>query len=150
MLTAYVMVGAPGAGKSTYAQKLALKENAVVVSLDDIRTELLGSPDVQGHWGEIWDLTEEAVSNSCGVSVVLDGTFYRRDYRSEAIQLLRSYGYERVEAVVVDSSLPTCLARNFKRSRHVPDYVIKKMHEKLQNSLRTIGHEDFDRVTFVY
>ena len=149
-LTAYVMVGAPGAGKSTYAAKLAQKENAVIISGDDVRAELYGSAEIQGNWGEIWDRIDELVSESCGMSVILDGTHYRKDYRSEAIQLLRSYGYTRVEAVVVDVSLATCLARNFQRARNVPDYVVKDMHEKLQNSLRTIVHEDFDRITFVY
>ena len=149
-LTAYVMVGAPGSGKSTHAAKLAARENAVIIPYDDIRADLYGSADIQGNWSEIWDRVDQMVSESCGLPVVLDGTHYRRDYRSEAIDLLRSYGYERVEAVIVDVSLATCLARNFQRARHVPDYVIKEMHEKLQRSLRTVGHENFDRITFVY
>jgi len=149
-LTAYVMVGAPGSGKTTYANKLAATENAVIVSGDDIRAELYGSAEVQGNWGEIWGRIDELVSESCGMPVILDGTHYRKDYRSEAIQLLRSYGYERVEAVIVDVTLAKCLERNAQRTRQVPDYVIKEMHGKLQSSLRTVGHEDFDRITFVY
>jgi predicted kinase len=149
-LTAYVMCGAPGSGKSTYAKKLAQIENAVIISGDDVRTELYGSAEVQGNWTEIWDRIDELVSESCGMNVVLDGTHYKRSYRTEAITLLRSYGYSRVEAVIMDASLATCLARNFKRKRNVPDYVVKEMHTKLQSSLKDIYSEDFDSIHFVY
>jgi predicted kinase len=149
-LTAYVLVGPPGAGKSFYAAKLERTENAVVISGDDIRQELYGSAEIQGNWVEIWDRIEELVSESCGMNVVLDGTHYLRSYREEAITLLRSYGYSRVEAVIMDASLATCLARNFKRERNVPDYIVKEMHSKLQSSLKDIYTEDFDSIHFVY
>jgi predicted kinase len=150
-MTAYVMVGAPGSGKSTYAKKLAETENAVIISGDDIRAELYGSAEIQGNWGEIWECIEEQVSESCGMPVILDGTHYRKDYRQEAITLLRSYGYDKVEAIIMDASLATCIARNFSRSeRSVPDYIVTAMHEKLQRSLEKIFEEDFDRLSFVY
>jgi predicted kinase len=150
-MTAYVMVGAPGSGKSTYAAKLAQTENAVIISGDDIRAELYGSAEIQGNWSEIWDRIDELVSESCGMPVILDGTHYRKDYREEAITLLRSYGYTTVEAIVMDASLPTCIARNFSRiERSVPDYIVTAMHEKLQRSLEKIFEEDFDRINFVY
>jgi predicted kinase len=150
MTTAYVMVGAPGSGKSTYAAKLAETENAVIISGDEVRAELYGSADILGKWHEIWDRIDELVSESCGMPVILDGTHCREDYRKEAIALLRSYGYDRVEAMVIDSSLATCLARNFQRTRHVPDYVIKEMHNNLQQSLKTITEEDFESINFIY
>jgi predicted kinase len=144
------MVGAPGSGKSTYAAKLAEIENAVVISGDDVRAELYGDSCVQGNWVEIHDRIEELVSESCGMPIILDGTHYRKSHRLEAVELLRSFGYDRVEAVICDSSLATCLARNFKRARHVPDYVIKEMHETLQASLGTVFNEPFDHITFKY
>ena len=149
-LTAYVMVGAPGSGKSTYAAKLAETENAVVISGDDVRAELYGSADIQGDWAEIWDRIDTLVSESCGMSVILDGTHCRADYREEAVTLLRSYGYDKIEAVVMDASLATCLARNFQRKRHVPDYVIKQMHSDLKKSMDNMFIEDFNRINFVY
>jgi predicted kinase len=149
-MIAYVMVGAPGAGKSTYAKKLAQTENAVIISGDDIRAELYGSAEIQGNWTEIWDRIDELVSESCGMPVILDGTCHRTDYREEIITLLRSYGYNRIESVIVNPTLATCLARNFQRKdRNVPDYVIKEMHEQLQRSLKNIDSENFDRITYV-
>jgi predicted kinase len=150
MTDAYIMVGAPGAGKSTYAKKLAETENAIIISGDDVRAELYGSAEIQGNWFEIWDRIDELVSEVCGMPIILDGTHYRKDYREEAITLLKSYGYDRVEAVVVNPTLATCLARNFQRAdRNVPDYVIKEMYTKLQTSLKYIDSEPFDRISYV-
>ena len=141
------MVGAPGAGKSTYAKQLAKTHNAVVISGDDIRSKLYGSPDIQGKWGEIWSLIECMVEDAAGRSVILDGAHCRTDYRQEAIALLRSYGYSQVEAVILNPSLATCIARDFKRDRHVPDYIIKEMHTTLQRTLPNICNEGFSYVT---
>lgn len=148
--TAYVMIGAPGSGKSTLAKELAESENAFVVSGDDVRDELYGSADIQGNWSEIHDRIEELVSEACGMPVILDGTHYRAAYRKGAVAMLRSYGYRKVEAIVVDTSLENCLQRNASRSRKVPEHVIRNMHAKLQSSLRSIYSEDFDHINFVY
>lgn len=145
------MVGAPGAGKSTYAHKLAEQENAIIISGDSIRNELYGSPEIQGNWDEIWARIDLYVSQWCHRTIILDGTHYRRDYREEAYTLLKSYGFDKIEAIVVDSSLATCLARNFqRRDRNVPDYIVKEMYDKLQKSLKTITQEPFDHIHFVY
>ena len=151
-MESYVMVGAPGSGKSTKAKEIAQRENAVIVSGDDIRAELYGSAEIQGNWVEIHDRIEQEVEKAAalGRPVILDGTHYRAAYRRQAVAMLQSYGYNRVEAVVVNPSLATCLARNFKRrERNVPDYVIKEMHGKLQSSLDGIYHENFDNIHFV-
>ena len=146
------MVGAPGSGKSTYAGELVLCENATIICGDSIREELYGSADVQGNWAEIHDKIEEYVAEcaSHGWPVVLDGTHYRASDRKEALTLLRSDGYTTITAVVIEATLAKCLAQNFKRKRHVPDYVIKGIHEKLQSSLKFIDSEGFSHITYVY
>lgn len=151
-MQAYVMVGAPGGGKSTKANEIAKLGHAEVISGDDIRAELYGSAEIQGNWAEVHDRIEELVAEAAakGKDVILDGTHYRSSYRKEAITLLRCHGYTNVEAMVVNPSLATCQARNFRRSRHVPDYVISSMYEKLQSSLRQIDREDFDRITYIF
>ena len=150
MTTAYVMVGPPGAGKSTYAAKLAEIENAHVVSGDAIREDLFGSSPSQGNWVDIWDTVEEQISECCGMNVIVDGTHCRLDYRQETVALLRSYGYNRVEAVILDVPLHTALSRNLKRDRNVPDHIVEVMHRDLQRSLKNIYNEDFDHITFRY
>ena len=149
--TAYIMVGAPGSGKSTYAKKLAKIENAVIISGDDIRAELFGSAEIQGDWNAIWSRIDELVAENCHRNVILDGTHFKKKYREEIITLLRSYGYGCIEAVVLHPSLATCLARNFTRvDRNVPDYVVKAMHKTLQQGLKQIDAESFDRLNYVF
>ena len=142
------MVGAPGAGKSTLATQLAENENAFVISGDEVRAELYGDAANQGNWEEINDRIEELVSEAVGVPVVLDGTHYLSSYRKEALALLRSYGYDEVEAVVVNPPLEDCIFRNANRHRGVPRHVVLNMHEKLQKSLEFIGTEGFSQVTW--
>ena len=151
-MKAFVMVGAPASGKSTYAGELVLSENANIICGDAVREELYGSADVQGNWAEIHDKIEEYVEECAGHGwpIVLDGTHYLSSYRKEAINLLKSYGYTKVEAIICNPSLATCLARNWSRQRNVPDYVVKAMHEKLQKSLKNIINEPFDRLDFVF
>lgn len=151
-MDAYVMCGPQGAGKSTHAHKLAQTENAVIVSGDDIRSRLYGSAEIQGNWVEIHDEIEAQVADAAalGRPVILDGTHWKKSYRSEAITLLKSYGYTRIEAVVCNPSLATCMARNWSRERDVPDYVLKMTYEKFQSSVKNILEEEFDRITFIY
>ena len=151
-MDAYVMCGPQGAGKSTYAGELVLRENATIISGDSIREELFGSADIQGDWVSIHNRIEEYIAECAGrgLTIVLDGTHWKKSYRAEAITLLRSYGYTRIEAVVCNPSLATCMARNWSRKRNVPDYVLKTTYEKFQSSVKNILDEPFDRITFVY
>jgi predicted kinase len=149
-MEAYLMVGAPGSGKSTYARTLAKTEDAVVISGDDVRAELYGDANIQGEWNEIQNRIVELIEENVGKPVVLDGTHYRASYRKEAVNLLRSYGYNNITAVVIDKSLEVCLTQNAARSRVVPRHVIVNMHQKLQSSLRGINSEDFERIHYVY
>jgi predicted kinase len=150
MTTAYVMCGPQGGGKSTKAKEIARLENAFIIEGDKIREELYGSAEIQGNWVEIHDRIEEVLSEACGMSVILDGTHWKKSYRGEAIALLKSYGYDKIEAVVCCPSLATCMARNWSRDRNVPDYVLQRTYEGFQKESKDILSEEFHRVTFVY
>jgi predicted kinase len=149
-MRAFVLIGAPGAGKSTYAAKLSERENAVVISGDEIRKELYGDATIQGQWSEIWERIEEMVSECCGMDVIIDGTHCRRDYRDETVALLRSYGYDQIEAVVIDAPLDRCIMQNAARQRGVPRHVIVEMHKSLQYSLKGIDNESFSHINYIY
>lgn len=150
-LEAYVMVGAPGSGKSTQVSKLiASHPDAVVISGDNIRAELYGDADIQGNYVEIHDRMLEILEENVGRTVIMDGTHYRAAYRKEAIAMLNSYGYNKVVAVVVDKPLAVCLRQNASRDRKVPEHVIERMHNSLQASLKNITNEPFHRIDFVY
>jgi predicted kinase len=151
-MKAFVLVGIPGAGKSTYAKKLAQIENAVIICGDDIRTELETSGVSDPCWVEIWDFVEEKVAEAaeCGRNVILDGTHVGASHRAEIRMLLHSYGYFDVEAIILDLPLAVCTERNSNRKRKVADYVISHMFKTLQESLPTLHSEPFSHFNFVY
>ena len=143
------MVGAPGSGKSTYAKTLAKKHNAVILSGDDIRFKLYGGSEVQPSWIEIWSRIEREIEENVGLPLIMDGTHCRANYREEVLTLLRSYGYTSINAVVFNTPLETCLLRNSKRKRVVPEHTVRHMHQSLERSLKVIHQEPFDSVTII-
>jgi predicted kinase len=146
---AYIVVGAPGSGKSTYAARLAERENAVIISGDQIRAELYGDANIQGEWMVIQDRIENLIEENVGKVLIMDGTHYRAKYRKDVIALLQSYGYHDIRAIVVNPSLEICLKQNAARARNVPELVIEKMHSALQASLRGVDTEGFSVVEYV-
>jgi predicted kinase len=148
-MKAYLTVGVPGSGKTSYAKKLQKSHKVFVIEGDVIRSELFGDASVYGRWNEVWSKVDELVENNVGRDLVLDGTFETTDLRAEAISLLRSYGYEDIEAIVFNPSLATCLSRNWTRTRVVPDYIVKEKYERMQRDLPEIESEGFEQVTFV-
>jgi predicted kinase len=152
-MNAFLTCGPQGAGKSTYAGELVLLNNATIISGDEIRKELYGSDEIQADWVEIHDKIESYIAECAGrgLTLILDGTYHKKSHRAEAIMLLRSYGYDHIEAVVCCPSLPTCMARNWSRKeRNVPDYVLKTTYEVFQRESKDILKEDFSRVTFIH
>lgn len=151
-MKAFVMVGIPGAGKSTYAKKLSKEYHANVICGDRIRDELETSGITSPCWVEVWDLVEEKVAEAaeCGRNVIIDGTHVGADYRAETVTLLNSYGYTDVEAVILDLPIADCIERNAARKRQVSDYLIEHMHGVLRASLPTIYSEPFSHLNFVY
>lgn len=149
-MKAFVMVGAPGSGKSTYVSALESEHpNSIVISGDNIREELYGDASVQGDYNCIHDRMVEMLEESVGSTVIMDSTHYRAAYRKSVIALLNSFGYTDIEAVVVNRPLEVCLKQNASRNRFVPEYVIEKMHNSLQASIRGINNEGFSSVQFV-
>ena len=140
------MVGAPGAGKSTAARKLAKEYDAVIVCGDEIRRELYGDAAHQGNWVEIHDRIVEQLEENVGKVVVLDGTHFNSSYRVGALLTLKTYGWSDISAYVVNPSLERCLIQNSLRSRQVPRYVLINMYDKLQKSLDELPYEGFTEI----
>jgi predicted kinase len=150
-MKAFLMCGPQGGGKSFQAGEIVLRENATIISGDSIKEELYGSAEIQGDWVRIHNRIESYIEDCAGegLTVVLDGTYFKRSYRAEAMMLLKSYGYDEIELVVCNPSLATCLARNFQRKRSVPDYVLKTTYEVFQRESKGILEEGFDSVTYI-
>ena len=131
MKTAYVMVGVPGSGKSTYAESLGLK----IISSDAIRerdyahltNSELHTPQVNKEvFEKAWNEMKE-----CNTSFVFDATNLNRKKRINLYRYLKALGY-LVEINIVIEPLSVILKQNKMRKRRVPVSVIKKMYASMQ------------------
>ena len=129
----YVMIGAPGSGKSTFAKKYI--SNAKYISRDEIRFSILAedepyfSKEDQVYREFIWEIYNSLKNEE---DVVADATNLNDKSRSklfEAIPLdLSKY---KVIAVYMNTPLKTCLERNELRKgvgrTYVPPQYLRRM-----------------------
>jgi predicted kinase len=128
-----LLVGIPGSGKTTYAEKY-IKENpnTVHLSSDKIREELWGNEATQGDNSEVFSLMQyrdiDALNN--GQSVVYDATNITRKDRSYIIALCPKFA--KIECHIIWASIETCIERDAARERTVGKEVIDRMLKRFQ------------------
>ena len=107
-----VIFGPAGAGKTSIARRL-------MEALDD--AHLISS---DGFKRRVYDRMMREVEKRIGRQryLVLDGTFYRKEWR-ERLRRLAS-DVERVVTVFVDCTLETCLKRNREREKPIPEKAV--------------------------
>lgn len=128
-----LLVGIPGSGKTTYAEKY-IKENpnTIHLSSDRIRAELWGNESTQGDNNEVFSLMQsraiDALNN--GQSVVYDATNITRKDRSYIITLCPKF--VKIECHVIWAPIETCIERDVTRERTVGKEVIDRMLKRFQ------------------
>ena len=158
MPTVYMLIGLPGAGKSTVAEKLAKGEDAVIVSTDKIREELFGDEAIQSNekynGNDVFCIAYDKIKLAMleGKNVIFDATNVKRKDRKYFLDLLRpekflalqktNYHY-RFHAILVATPYEKCLKNNLNRRRVVPEEVIKRM---MCNFEVPMGFEGWDEV----
>ncbi|HEU5172882.1 MAG TPA: AAA family ATPase, partial [Nitrososphaeraceae archaeon] len=141
-----IVCGLPGTGKTFLARKLSKKINAVLLSTDKIRKEIIQKPKYS-----LWE--RALVYNvlfliakyllSAGTNCILDGTFNRKISRDEAIEKLDS---ERNDIYIIECICPEDIifSRLQSRKRDYSDADIsvylkmKKFYEKMSEKHLTI------------
>ena len=131
----FVMIGIPGAGKSTIAEEIALKEPAIIVSSDIVRGELYGDESIQGDPAKVFRIVHENVKHYLrkGCNVIMDATNINSKKRAVFLREINKVcpDCEKI-AVVVVADKDTCVSRDLLRKRTVGWEVIERMIANFQ------------------
>jgi predicted kinase len=142
--TVVLAIGLPGSGKSSW-----FKRNKITpLSSDLLRVLLFDDPTEQ----RFQDLIFSNLRSMLKARLIarrplnyVDATNLTPQERQGWIKLAKDYGYE-VQAVVFDVPLETCLERNRRRDRVVPEEAMRRMAAKLKPPS---FEEGFSKITVV-
>lgn len=139
-----MMVGLPGAGKSTYAEKYAREHDALLISSDDMRELILG--DVNNHDKEDQNYLFNVINNmirdalECKENVVYDATNMLRKHREALLKYIGDGYYKR--CIIIAKTIEECFAQNLTRERQVPQDVIIRMYKSFQTPWYSEGFDE--------
>ena len=155
--TLILLVGIPGSGKTTYAEKYINDHpGAVHLSSDKIRKELWGDEAIQGDNNEVFSLMQsraiDALNN--GQNVCYDATNITRKDRSYIIALCPKF--VKIECHIIWAPIKTCIERDAARKRTVGKEVIDKMLKRFQapyydeglDEIKVIFPNDFNSLQY--
>ncbi|MBR3242245.1 MAG: ATP-binding protein [Bacillus sp. (in: Bacteria)] len=147
-----MLIGLPGSGKSTFAEKWfgGLNDGTVILSSDAIREELWPedphSHQSKADHNEVFSLmklrTLRALDNNH--DVVYDATNLSKKGRTDLLNELKEKLSEPFESVayVFRTDVPTCIERQNNRDRKVPEEVILRMAKRFEEPDENEGWDD--------
>lgn len=136
----YVMVGAPGSGKSTWIEKNL--PDAVVVSSDKKREELFNDVNWQGDNLQVFQKCHADIDKALemGKKVAFDATNTKFSYRHAAVQIALNH-YAHTTIIYFDLPVEVMLSRNKQRTRQVPTSIITRFSNDLEVPLKSEAQE---------
>lgn len=148
-----LLIGLPGSGKSSLAQKLIAElPHCLLISTDTIRSQLFGDEAIQGPWFLVWrelqrQLEQAALAVTQGQAsvAIYDATNAARRQRKEAIALCRETGFTHITGIWFNTPIWLCLSRNRHRQRQVPEEIIFRMYRQLRDAPPTLA-DGFDEL----
>jgi putative nucleotidyltransferase with HDIG domain len=146
----FVMIGLPGSGKSTIAEKTKPINGGVIVSRDEIRYELgyceKGEKVVLNKHkeNEVTEEFEKRVLNAAkkGVPIILDNMNTKRKYRDSYKSLLSNYNvdwnYIYVEAPTLGDNLERRMGQ-----------IEKGTFIQMINDIEMPTHDEYDNISYI-
>lgn len=150
-LNAYILVGAPGSGKSTYGKEL-VEANPAIVRLcpDEFRAKFGKGEDDQSVSAQAFGATRYGMREAltAGKDVLIDATNMYPKARKEFTQIAKEFNAKTI-AIVFEATKETLMERNRLRGaaggRCVPEDVIDRMLGRYQRP----NELEFDEVNFI-
>jgi predicted kinase len=141
-----LLVGATGAGKSTFASRHFLPDE--IVSSDECRSRLPGETYDASTSAEVFELLRSLVAErlAAGLLTVVDATNAAAEHRAPLVRLARVNGFAPV-AVVLALPEQVCQERNVDRpERAISPFVVRSHARSVRRSVPRLRTEGFDEV----
>lgn len=140
-----ILIGPSSSGKSTWAEENFAPTE--VVSSDELRARVGIDESDQKAGTVAFELLEAIVAERIGrrLTTVIDTTGLDEDRRARWIEAARSIAIP-CYAVVFETGLDVCLARNDTRANKRPRAVIKRQHRRLAEIREGLDTEGFTGV----
>ncbi len=138
-----VLIGASGAGKSTFAS--ANFAETEIISSDRARGMISDDENDQSVTGRAFELVNHWASHrlALGKLTVIDATNVQAHARKPLVKLAKDHDVVPV-AIIVDTPPEVCHERNRSRTdRNFGSHVIKRQRNQLKKSLRQLKKEGF-------
>lgn len=138
----YVLVGLPGSGKTTYARRRL--PNTIRISLDDLRLMMSGRTYDERYEPAVAAAGTAALravlanARDWGMDVVFDATNVSRAWRERSLEVAAGTGIVPV-AILIRCPLEVAIERNRRRRFPVPEEVIRRFHDSLEEPSREEG-----------
>lgn len=145
MATVYFMIGIPGSGKSTYANKFAGENNCNVHSSDAIRKEFFNDQQHLSDDKIVWKTLKERVKTDLlnGKDCIIDATNISVKKRRQYFDYLKGVPCKKV-ALLMKTSFKESVNRNMKRPKEqvVPYYSICNLQNAYQEPTLDEGFDE--------
>jgi predicted kinase len=156
--TLIILVGPPGAGKTTYAHKYIEDHPGTIhLASDNIRKELHGDESIQDNPGEVFAIMQRRAVDclNWGSDVIYDSTSMTRKDRAGIIAACPKFA--KIECHIIWAPIETCIERDAARKRTVGKEVIDRMLKRFQapffdeglDEIKVIRPENFNSVQYL-
>lgn len=126
-----ILCGISGSGKSTWAKKyIEESPNCIYLNADTMRLAITGDESSQDKNYQVFQTLENMARYfmTLGKSILVDNCNYDKRNRSMWNKLAAEYDYRKTWVVFL-VNLEQCIENNKKRTRQVPETVIKKQFD---------------------
>jgi hypothetical protein len=146
--TLYLLMGLPGAGKTTVAKEIESITKAVRLSSDEARLMIWPEPDfTESEHSQLYDYLNEQTENllAAGKDVIYDANLNRREHRQEKYDLAKKVGAD-VVLCWVKTPEEIALERRITEAHHhklVPKHEdAKSMFKRIASVIEEPGNSE--------